>query len=161
MAPNEAQHEWVARVLGVAPSGSSGEPALPQGADFPVAWRKAVAQYRDASDSVDDQIGKLQTVLKGSGDGELAEIAEFGLNAVTGGFKVPLMALLHELDAAAPKPQLVKRARSVVSRFRGHLGQDERVLACDENPFGVSMTVRRTLGGALEGLDAALQMAPA
>ena len=161
MPPSEAQHEWVARVLGVGPAGPSVTPAASRGADFPAAWRKAVAQYRDASDSVDGQIGRLQSVLRSSGDGELADIAEFGLNAVTGGFKVPLMALLHELDSAAPKPQLVTRARTVVSRFRGHLGQDERVLACDENPFGVAMTLRATLGGALAELDAALELAPA
>lgn len=156
MAPNQAQQEWVARVLGVHPD-TAGSAA--RSTEFPTAWRKAVAQFRDASDNIDGQIGRLQTVLKEAGDGELAEIAEYGLNAVTGGFKVPLMAVLRELDPAAPKPQLVKRARTVVSGFRGHLGRDERVLACDENPFGVRMTVRSTLGGALDGLYDALQLA--
>lgn len=153
MPASKAQQEWVERVLGVRPAGTVA------GSDFPQAWRAAVAEWRDASDAVDSQITALQRALKASGDGELEDIAEYGLNGVTGGFKVPLMAVLQELDPASPDPRLLKRARTIVSGFRSHLGSDQRVLACDENPFGVRVALRATLDPALGRLNAAIQLA--
>lgn len=158
MPINDAQRDYIQRVFGASIASDSATGAAPDGG-FAKAWRDAVATWRDASDTVDGQISALQSALKSSGDTELEEIAEFGLNGVTGGFKVPLMAILQELNPTALEPRLLGRARSIVARFRGHLDTDERVLGCDENPFGVAVSVRATLGAALGSLDAAIQLA--
>ena len=159
MPINDAQKDYMQRVFGMGTPTDTPSGTAPANPAFVKAWREAVASWRDASDVVDGQITALQSVLKGSGDSELEDIAEFGLNAVTGGFKVPLMAILQELNPSAPEPRMLGRAKSIVAGFRGHLNTDERVLGCDENPFGVTMSVRATLGAALGSLDAAIQLA--
>lgn len=159
MPINDMQRDYLQHVLGVAPGAGPPTDGATANTGFATAWRDAVATWRDASDTVDGQISALQGALKTSGDAELEEIAEFGLNGVTGGFKVPLMAILQELNPTAPDPRLLGRAKSIVARFRGHLDTDERVLGCDENPFGITVSVRATLGAALGSLDAALQRA--
>jgi len=148
----EAKNEWIARVLNFAAPVSptaSGEPA----------WTGAIAAWRSASDTVDAQIAALQSVLKSSGDDELVEIAEYGLNAVTGGFKVPLLAVLHDIATAGgtANPALLSRARDLAASFRAHLEKEPRVRGCDENPFGVHMSIRQTLSGPLAQLEAALR----
>jgi hypothetical protein len=151
MPVSEAQSAWVRRVLGVG-AGASAE-------GFAAAWRAAVAEWRDASDTVDGQISALQRALRAIDDDELDEIAEYGLNGVTGGFKVPLMAVLQELNPNAPDSGVMSKARKVVAGFQKHLASDERVLGVDENPFGVKVSVRATLGPALGALDSALRQA--
>ena len=48
-------------------------------------------------------------------------------------------------------PKLLK----AIQEFRTHIETDERVEACDTNPYGVAMSIRATLGPALAALDAA------
>lgn len=48
-------------------------------------------------------------LLRGESDEELQRIAAFGLNAVTGGYKVPLMTVMRELTEGT-----IKQARVVV-----------------------------------------------
>ena len=120
-------------------------------------WKAARAAWETAMETVDGQIAALQQMLRGSGDEELEEIAEFGLNAVTAGHKVPLMAAMMEIGAGSAET-LAKsgpKALAMVQAFRGHIESDERVAACDENP-GVPVSIRATLGPALAGLEAAL-----
>lgn len=127
---------------------------------FAKLWADAKEVWTRASDTVDAQIVKLQAALKKSDDEELVEIAEFGLNAVTGGFKVPLMAVIRDLDSAgAPKPETIAKARNIVADFHAHINSDERVAVCDDNPFGVAMSIRATLGEALAQMAKALKTA--
>jgi hypothetical protein len=130
-------------------------------AAFRRGWPAARQAWQDASDAVDGQLAKLQTALKASGDTELVEIAEYGLNGVTGNHKVPLMASVRELDSAAG-PKLagaVSRAARIVAAFRAHLDGAETVAACDDNPFGVPVTIRKSIGGALQALEKFFQEA--
>ncbi len=157
------QNAWVGRVLGVTVSGASQgvSPGVSLGvspggaAGFPAA----LAAWRDAAETVDGQIAQLARALRDTGDDDLADIAEFGLNAVTAGHKVPLMAALMMLGSGDP-PAMAKfgaKALKTVQAFRGHIESDERVAACDDNPFGVAVSIRAMLGPALAGLETALR----
>jgi hypothetical protein len=146
----EQQVDWVGRVLGVRTD---------DGAQGAQSWPKAIAAWRAANEVVDRQISALQAVLKDSGDPELAEIAEYGLGGVAGGFKVPLMAVMQDIEKAngAPAPALLSRLGALAEKFRAHLETSDRVRACDENPFGIAMNLRQTLGGALGEIQATLR----
>lgn len=154
----EQQHAWVKRVLGVdvAGLGTGTEPD-----DAPVSFAAARESYEAASDAVNQQIAKLQSALRSSKDGELKEIAEYGMNGVTGNHRVPLRAALMEIDfgGTGALQKSGPKALKIIQSFRAHLDQDERVEACDENPFGVAVSIRATLGGALAKMEKALQHA--
>ena len=130
-------------------------PAVP--GDFVNAWPPVRAAWSTASDKVDAQIAQLQNALRGSDDDELKEIGNAGLNAVTGGFKVPLMAIFRDLDGAAPTPEAIAKALKIVEGFQVHLDSDERVEACDENPFDVPVSIRGTLIPALAAMERVLR----
>lgn len=131
-------------------------PAVP--GDFLDAWPPARAAWSAGSDKVDAQIAQLQNALRGSDDDELKEIGNAGLNAVTGGFKVPLMAIMRDLDAASgPTPEAIAKALKIVEGFQVHLDADERVEACDENPFNVPVSIRGTLLPALAAMEKVLR----
>lgn len=141
---------WVARVLGVSFDGSLGG-----GLDWP-ALRAA---FDDAVSSVDKQIEALQASLKSSGDDTLEEIAEFGMNGLTGNHRVPLMAKLLEIEqgGSAAIGTLGPAAIKLAEDFKAYLETDERVEVCDDNPFGVAVSIRSTLGAALGQLAAELR----
>ncbi len=147
------KNDWILRVLGVAVpvAGGGGKATVP--GDFGDRWAKVRQQWQDASDAVDAQIAKLRD----EPDEELQSIAEFGLNAVTGGHKVPLMAAMRELNAAATA-ETIADTKDIVDDFIEHLQSDIRVAACDENPFKVQVSVRSTLGTALQAMAVALTL---
>ena len=128
------------------------EPLLttPTPTPTPSALLAALDEFRGASDTVDGQIAKLQAALRTTKDEDLVAIAEYGLNALTGNHKAKLIALEMELRrAAGPNlPKLATKALPVVAAFRSHLTGNEEVDACDDNPFGVTVTIKDTLGGA-------------
>ena len=130
--------------------------------DFPRHWAAAVERWRAASDSVDGQVSKLQAALKQSDDDELHDIAETGLNGITAGAKVGLLAAIRELGAATDVVSAgrIGKARKAVAQFRAQIERDPRVGACDDNPFGVQVSLRATLLPALDGLEDALASAP-
>lgn len=146
----DAKNAWVARVLGVSFGVSSDG-----GLDWP-ALREA---FDHAVSDVDKQIEALQTSMKNSGDETLEEIAEFGMNGLTGNHRVPLMAKLLEIDQGGSAaigtlgPAVIKLAED----FKAYLETDERVEVCDDNPFGVAVSIRSTLGAALGQLAAELR----
>ncbi len=128
---------------------------------FPRQWAAARQSWQQASDTLDSQIAQLQQVLRKSNDVDLKEIAEFGLNGVTGNFKVPLMAAMREVDGASGDAlkKASANARAIIAGFRKHIESDEKVEVCDENPFGVPVSIRQTLGEALTHMDVALASA--
>lgn len=95
MAANQAQNGWIARVLGVTP----GAAALGS-TDARRMWESARAIWFDASKRADAQLAALQGVLRASDDEELRQIADMGLNAVTGNHKVPLLAAIQDIDGS-------------------------------------------------------------
>jgi len=150
----EQQRAWVTRVLGVDLTAKTQD-------STPVSLTAAREAYEAASDLVNGQIAKLQSELRKSTDAELREISEFGLNGVTGNHRVPLRAVLMEIDYGGPTAlkKSGPKALKIVQSFRAHLDQDEKVEACDENPFGVAVSIRSSLGGALAQMERALAAA--
>lgn len=148
MADADAQHAWIKRVLGVDPkvSGGGGMADLSD----------ALAAWRDALETVNGQVSDLQKVLRASPDDELHDIAEFGLNAMTGNYRIKLQAALLE---APDNPVKAAAASRLAGSFAAHIAADKRIAASDANPFGVSMSIRATLGPALAALQKALQTA--
>ncbi|MBL8794239.1 MAG: hypothetical protein JNM56_10055 [Planctomycetia bacterium] len=129
--------------------------------DFPQLWKAAEEAWRDAVDIVDGQVATLQNAMRATGMDELKEVAEFGLSGVTGNFRVPLTAALRNVAAAKGEARKKETAKAhiIVAGFKKHLNSSELVLVCDENPLGVTMTIRKTLGAALDQLEAALEKA--
>ena len=144
---------WVKRVLGV-------EVAAPSGGVPSADLAAAVAAWQAALESVNQQIAALQSVLRASPDSDLHDIAEFGLNAMTGSHKVKIQAALIDITGGRATPKALQAAAKLTVSFLGHIASDPRIAACDANPFGVSLTLRNTLTPPLERLRAAFQ-APA
>jgi hypothetical protein len=127
-------------------------------ADYPKAWAEAVGAWRKASEATDEQIAELQRKLRQTGDQQLRDIAEFGLNGITGGFKVKLLAMMQ--TGAPPDAGQAARALTILSGFQDHLARDRRVKACDANPWKVPVNLCGTLGAVLTQMEAALRLAP-
>lgn len=141
---------------------SSGAPAFDEAA-FRAAWKEARDGWTDAIETVDAQIARLQAVLRDQPDEDLVEIAEFGLPALTGDFKAPMMAAVMDVDRASGDtlPRAARRARSLAASFAEYLDEAQTVAVTDDNDFGVTVTIRKTIGGALRQLEQSLATAAA
>ncbi len=146
MADPAAQREWITRVLGFAFGAGSGErgsaPAL-------------LPLWVAAKDAADADIDKLQRALRQDGDEYLRDIAEFGLNGATERRSVGLMVALREVDAT-PSAETRAKAADAVDSFRDFLAGAPIIELIEDNPFGVAVPMRATLGGALDEISRAL-----
>jgi hypothetical protein len=148
-----------------ATGGQPGQGSVPSG-EFKSLWPKAKSAWLDALDTVNGQLEKLRRELIGIDDAELKRIAEFGLNAITADHKVPLQAAIIDVDEATAggttgeaAVKAVAKAKDLVVEFRDHIDTDERVEACDDNPFDVKVTIRESLDAALAQMEQALAAA--
>jgi len=157
LVEGDVKAQWLNRVLGFTLPTRT--PATRGGAA--PDWKAARHDWQAASEAVDQQIAGLQAVLRQSDDDSLKEIAEFGLNGLTGNHKVPLMRTLLALGDGDPATlqKAGPRVLGFIDAFRKHLENSEQVEVCDRNPFGVPVTIRATLVPALTQLAAALQAA--
>ena len=131
-----------------------------------VGARKALVAARDTMNEAlarsDAQIRKLQALLAVHPDKDLKEIAgsaDFGINALTGNYRVKVLAILRDLDGASPDalPAALTKARTLVAGFQNHVQSSEPLAACDENPLGVPVGVRQLLTPALSQLSGAIE----
>jgi hypothetical protein len=142
MADSADQRAWVLRVLGVAvPARGAGG-----GADLLKIWT-------DAREQVDAAIGELQSALRANGDPDLRQIAEYGLNGLTSGENVRMMAALQELKAGSPKG--AAKVAGAVAAYRAFLDGKAAALL-EDNPFDVPVPLRTVLGHALDQLTQSL-----
>ena len=147
--------EWIQRVLGVTiGAGSAG--AFDEAA-FKRSFKAALVKWRDASQSVDGQLGEIRTALLETDDAALHRIAEFGLNGITGRHKVGLQAALLEVGQAggAAVPPLARKAAQAAREFQAFVQSDPRVKACDQYP-DLKTPIGATLVAALGALAQAL-----
>jgi len=140
---------------------AEGEVDLKADAEFLARWQGARVRWLDAVEEVDGQLVKLAAALRNSDDGDLWEIAEFGMNAVTDNHKVPLQTALLDVERVAPAKRraAVSRALKRIDAFVAHLKTDDRVAVCDDNPFDVKVSLRGTLGTALQFVASVLKTA--
>ncbi len=126
--------------------------------DFRKRWSRAADGWRQAVDTVNAQVEKLQSALRGIDDAELKDIAEFGLPGVTGNHRSRLMAAMMDIDAAQGEAlsKAAGRAARLAQGFEGYLASSEAVEATDTNPFGVHVSIRASLGPALAAIQQAL-----
>jgi hypothetical protein len=153
-----AQLAWVERVLGVRVDSGATTPAA---GDFKRRWQQSYAAWQDAIETVDKQMEALGKACREIDNPWLEKIAELGLPAVTGNFKTPLMAACFEVTQA-PADKVAgpaAKARSALANFAKHIATDPQVAGCDGNPFGVSVSIRATLGPAMKSLNDTLHLA--
>jgi hypothetical protein len=132
-----SQQDWVKRVLGIDIAGA---PQSKGGGKLTPIWL-------DAKGAVDAGIGKLQDALRNADDEDPQQIAEFGLYGATQGETVRLMAALRDADGggAEASPKLL----DAVHDYRDFLEGAPIVDLIEDNPFGVAVPLRKTLGAAL------------
>lgn len=125
---------------------------------FHEQWGAAASAWEGAVNSVKEQLAGLKSFLLQDEDEDLQAIGEFGLGAVTQKHLVPLTAALMELDASGPDQlkAAARRVRNLVGEFKKHLETSPLVTACDQNPFGVNVTIRQTLTPPLAELEKGL-----
>jgi hypothetical protein len=114
----------------------------------------AAGIWNDAKEAVDQQLNGLYAVLKKTGIPVLNEIAG-EIEEVLGKFRVGLTTALMNYDQATgqAKDQARSVALKTVNDYKTAIPADKHVNAADNNPFGVSITVRQTLGAALDRLS--------
>ena len=146
---------------GTAVPAPSGQQASFDEAAFRASWQTAREGWTAAIEQVDAQIAKLQAALREDDDEDLVAIAEFGLPALTGDFKAPMMAAVMDVDRASGDglARAARRARSLAASFAEYLDEAETVAVTDDNDFGVTVTIRKTVGGALRQLEQTLAQA--
>ena len=149
MPASTEQREWVQRVLGFDPD----DPA--EGADAAV---DRLAIWRDAKETVDARLSALARSLRAVGDPDFDRIAEFGLFGLTDGETVALNKALREYGAAPAdkRPTAAKALRAAVAEYRAAMASEGMFALLDENPFGVAVASRATLGVALDAIERSL-----
>lgn len=174
MTGGREQNAWVDRVLGirVAAERAADASALRHAASVPITVPQGGvtvapprypsvegrAVWREAREAVDVQFAALQSRLRESDDPGLQLIADRGMAALTARLGTQMMVALAELDAAPPPraEQARAQARHVIGAYRQFLAGDGLVGKLEANPFGVTVSIRATLGTALDQIEAAL-----
>jgi len=123
---------------------------------FREAWAAAAASWHEACATVEDRLEALRTKLRSSGDPELVDIANSGLFGIT---TPPALSEAIEAMSSADgsaAPSQATSTKQALAQYVKFLTTDERIKACDSNPFGVTLGIRATLTPALNQLNAAL-----
>lgn len=134
-----AQQAWVLRVLGI---GGEATPGGPRPKLLPI--------WMEAKETVDAGIDKLQSALRAEADEDLEQIAEFGLFGASEGENVRLMVALREADGGNPKG--LEKVLDAVEDYEAFLDGAPIIDLIEDNPFGVKVPLRQTLGAALKEL---------
>ena len=121
--------------------------------------RKLQPVWQNAKESIDGKLEQLARELRALDDEDANQVAEFGLFGLTsGGETVKLMKALAEYDGAdaGKRPQAGAALREAASTYRTQLDANPVAGMLDDNPFGIELGLRETLGGALQEIESAL-----
>ena len=149
----DARDSWVRRVLGIDPA---------QGGTAASRTDPVLPIWRDARDWVNDQIERLRGAMRDSGVSAIMQVADAGLNGITGRLQVGVVKELMEFDGAASSGDTQKiataatRLRGTIGEWRGFLSKDRVVQLLDANPWGVNIGLRESLGEALDEIERSL-----
>jgi hypothetical protein len=121
--------------------------------------RRALARFDAAERIVDGQLGRLRAILRRSDDPEPRGIGEFGVDGLTGEAGAKLRTAISQLRACLPvaDARLAAMTCRLAEEVAAHLSNSEKVRECDDNPFGVRVSIARTLGGAARQLHEVLR----
>jgi hypothetical protein len=145
---HQLAYDWVKRVLGIEITVI----ATVSGAQGLTGPRpKLTPIWIDAKEEVDAGISRLQAALRETGDDDLEQIAEFGLFGASDGENVALMVALREADTGAEGG--LDKVESAVADYKDFLDGAPIIDLIENNPFGVTVPLRKTLGGALQQLE--------
>jgi hypothetical protein len=145
-------------LLAAAPAAADiGLDGNPAAAAFLAAWTDAARQLRTATETARVQLGRLGQALMASNDPGMIWIAEQGLSDVLAG----LLDGAGRIERAASKlpAKTLSLARPVIAALRRQLA-DPRVKACDDNSYGVPVSVQATIRAPLDVLEQVLTTAP-
>jgi hypothetical protein len=146
----KAQSQWLLRVLGVDVGTLAGTIGIDAGPTALV--------WNDAKETVDQQLNSLYGLLKKTGLPVLNEVAN-EIESVLGKYRVALTTALMTYDGASEKTRDAARvsALKAIAVYKQLLPADKHVIAADTNPFRVPVTIRATLGKALDTLASRLE----
>jgi hypothetical protein len=127
----------------------------------PKQWQTARTAWDAATEAVDAQLNQLQAGFRTSGHPTLLRVAEFGLNGITGKLKVGLRTAMLEFEQAGEdkRAAAARKLAATVTSFKGFVSSDEAIQLLDENPLNVAVTIRQSLGRALDQLEKSLTAA--
>lgn len=142
-----ARRAWIAAVLGL----ELPEP-VPAAAE---QWEAARADVLAAAEGAREQVERLRAAMRK--EPELAPVADFTLDGTDAAEAALLAALPARWPGSADAAARAKTsAAAAIKAFRGTLDGDEVVTACEDNPLGVPVVIRRGYSRALSGLSAIL-----
>lgn len=152
MAGSEQQNAWMLEVLNITISNTAAangaDPEQATGASLD----KLLPVWMDAKESTDQGISQLQRALMNTNDPDLMQIAEYGLNGATDRQMTKLVVALREVDGEAT-PQARATLASAVVSFREFLDGSPITQLIEDNPFGIAIPIRQTLGSALDQIE--------
>jgi hypothetical protein len=123
----------------------------------PGVTAKPLQTWADAKEAAGVQIGRLQAAVRGL-DHPLLLLADKDLNGITGRLQVGLQLALTEVESTegAARNKAREKARAAIADFRDFLRTDRVLPLVEDNPLGVTVTLRADLGQALEVIEQAL-----
>jgi hypothetical protein len=161
-APNEALKagDLAAAQAGIAALGHAMSAAMHRTGQ-PGTHRPAedlLTLFRDAKETVDTGLSQLQTAMRDTGNEDLVRIADIGMYGMTNGEGVGLMKALMELRGAPPgrRDGQAKAARDAAAAYKQAVFSHKLVDLVDDNPWGVQVGIKATLGPALDAIAAAI-----
>jgi hypothetical protein len=113
--------------------------------------------WNTAKENADKGITKLATALKKYNEPALDRIAEHGITGLNGGSSYTRLtaALMDHAKAGADKHASTAEALfTAIDAFRNAMMADPMVAHWENNPLGISVDIRGTLGSALDSIEA-------
>lgn len=125
---------------GTAPGTTAGDPMI--------VWR-------DAKEDCDTGISALQSVLRRHDDPDLTRIADLGLHGLTDGLQSRLMAALMDFRNASGEGRPIAGAKlaTAAAELRDRIQADPVIALCEDNPFGIAVSIRAPLSAALTEVE--------
>lgn len=127
-----------------------------QAARFRRDWAAARKNLRGAIDNVEAQLATFAEALLQSNDPNMEWVAEQGLTQLLGGLRASATTI--DKSAAKSPEKIAKFARPALAELEKRLDSPQ-VKACDENKFGVKVSIRRTIEAALREMSQTLDQA--
>lgn len=133
--------------------------AAPDAKEADAGERNPLVIWRDAKERSDAGIAALQSALKSVGHPELDKIVDFGLNGVTQGNQTAMMKALMDYNSAPEdqKPVMASSLLSQVESYRAFVSASRIIDLCENNPFGVSVSIKAPMNTALDRISRAVE----